>query len=298
MKRLNSKWKEELKFYLFILPWLAGFLLFFVGPAFSSLIYSFADYNSITPPKWIGFDNYANLLDDVVYKKSLTNTLFFVLIAVPITVIFQVLVSVVLNAEVKGIRFFRTVFYLPYLVPPVATVIIWLLLFGTDGGFVNRILDFFGIDKVDWFGSESLSKPLILTIGIWSSGGPVLVFLAALKSVPGQLYEAAKIDGSGRVRSFFNITLPMITPTILFSLVLQIIYYFQMFTESRLLTNGGPNYSSITYMLNTYNTAFRDLKFGYAMAQSWVLFIMILILTWIVMKSSKSWVYYEADKGS
>ena len=298
MKRLNSKWKEELKFYLFILPWLAGFLLFFVGPAFSSLIYSFADYNSITPPKWIGFDNYANLLDDVVYKKSLTNTLFFVLIAVPITVTFQVLVSVVLNAEVKGIRFFRTVFYLPYLVPPVATVIIWLLLFGTDGGFVNRILDFFGIDKVDWFGSESLSKPLILTIGIWSSGGPVLVFLAALKSVPGQLYEAAKIDGSGRVRSFFNITLPMITPTILFSLVLQIIYYFQMFTESRLLTNGGPNYSSITYMLNTYNTAFRDLKFGYAMAQSWVLFIMILILTWIVMKSSKSWVYYEAEKGS
>ncbi len=295
---MNSKWKEELKFYLFILPWLAGFLLFFVGPAFSSLIYSFADYNSITPPKWIGFDNYANLLDDVVYKKSLTNTLFFVLIAVPITVTFQVLVSVVLNAEVKGIRFFRTVFYLPYLVPPVATVIIWLLLFGTDGGFVNRILDFFGIDKVDWFGSESLSKPLILTIGIWSSGGPVLVFLAALKSVPGQLYEAAKIDGSGRVRSFFNITLPMITPTILFSLVLQIIYYFQMFTESRLLTNGGPNYSSITYMLNTYNTAFRDLKFGYAMAQSWVLFIMILILTWIVMKSSKSWVYYEAEKGS
>jgi len=294
---LNSKWKEELKFYLFILPWLAGFLLFFVGPAFSSLIYSFADYNSITPPKWIGFDNYANLFDDAVYKKSLTNTLFFVLIAVPITVTFQVLVSVVLNAEVKGIRFFRTVFYLPYLVPPVATVIIWLLLFGTDGGFVNRILDFFGIDKVDWFGSESLSKPLILTIGIWSSGGPVLVFLAALKSVPGQLYEAATIDGSGRVRSFFNITLPMITPTILFSLVLQIIYYFQMFTESRLLTNGGPNYSSITYMLNTYNTAFRDLKFGYAMAQSWVLFIMILILTWIVMKTSKSWVYYEADKG-
>ena len=294
---MNSKWKEELKFYLFILPWLAGFLLFFVGPAFSSLIYSFADYNSITPPKWIGFDNYANLFDDAVYKKSLTNTLFFVLIAVPITVTFQVLVSVVLNAEVKGIRFFRTVFYLPYLVPPVATVIIWLLLFGTDGGFVNRILDFFGIDKVDWFGSESLSKPLILTIGIWSSGGPVLVFLAALKSVPGQLYEAATIDGSGRVRSFFNITLPMITPTILFSLVLQIIYYFQMFTESRLLTNGGPNYSSITYMLNTYNTAFRDLKFGYAMAQSWVLFIMILILTWIVMKTSKSWVYYEADKG-
>ncbi|MFD0672387.1 carbohydrate ABC transporter permease [Cohnella sp. GCM10027633] len=283
---------------MFILPWIVGFLVFFIGPALTSLVYSFADYNSITPPNWIGFDNYANLLDDAIFKKSFSNTLFFVVVAVPITVAFQVLVSVVLNAEVRGIRIFRTLYYLPYLVPPVATVIIWLLLFGTDGGFVNRLLDLVGIGKVDWFGSEGWSKPLIVMIGIWSSGGPVLVFLAALKSVPGHLYEAATIDGSGRLRSFFNITLPMITPTILFSLVLQIIYYFQMFTESKLLNNGGPNYSSMTYMLNTYNTAFRDMKFGYAMAQSWVLFLMILILTWIVMKTSKSWVYYEAEKGS
>ena len=295
---MSAKWKEELKFYLFILPWVVGLLVFFIGPAFTSLIYSFADYNSITPPKWIGFDNYKDLLGDTIYLKSLTNTMYFVFIAVPITVVFQVLISVILNVEIKGIRFFRTIYYLPYLVPPVATVIIWLLLFGMDSGFVNRMLDMVGIGKVDWFGSEALSKPLIVMIGIWSSGGPVLVFLAALKSVPGHLYEAAKIDGSGRFRNFFNITLPMITPTILFSLVLQIIYYFQMFTESKLLSNGGPNYSSTTYMLNTYNTAFRDMKFGYAMAQSWVLFAMILILTWIVMKTSKSWVYYEAEKGS
>lgn len=295
---MNAKWKEELKFFLFISPWVVGFLVFFIGPALTSLIYSFADYNSITPPKWIGFDNYKHLMDDTIYLKSFSNTMFFVLIAVPVTVAFQVLVSVVLNVEVKGIRFFRTLYYLPYLVPPVATVIIWLLLFGTDGGFVNRLLDLVGIDKVDWFGSEAWSKPLILMIGIWSSGGPVLVFLAALKSVPAHLYEAAKIDGSGRFRNFFHITLPMITPTILFSLVLQIIYYFQMFTESKLLSNGGPNYSSMTYMLNTYNTAFRDMKFGYAMAQSWVLFAMILIITFVVMKTSRSWVYYEAEKGS
>lgn len=295
---MNAKWKEEFKFYLFISPWIVGFLVFFIGPAVTSLIYSFADYNSITPPKWIGFDNYKNLMDDTIYLKSLSNTMFFVLIAVPVTVAFQVLVSVVLNVEVKGIRFFRTLYYLPYLVPPVATVIIWLLLFGTDGGFVNRLLDLVGIGKVDWFGSEGWSKPLIVMIGIWSSGGPVLVFLAALKSVPAHLYEAAKIDGSGRYRNFWNITLPMITPTILFSLVLQIIYYFQMFTESKLLSNGGPNYSSMTYMLNTYNTAFRDMKFGYAMAQSWVLFAMILIITFVVMKTSRSWVYYEAEKGS
>lgn len=295
---MGSRWKEEFRFYLFILPWIVGFLVFFVGPAVTSLIYSFADYNSVTTPKWIGFENYRNLWEDQIYLKSFSNTLFFVFIAVPITVAFQIAVSAVLNIEVKGIRFFRTLYYLPYLVPPVATVIIWLLLFGTDGGFVNQIFSAVGIPKVDWYGSEGLSKPLIVTIGIWSSGGPVLIFLAALKGVPNHLYEAAKIDGTGRLRQFFRITLPMISPTILFSLVLQMIYYFQMFTESKLLNNGGPNYSSTTYMLNTYNTAFRDMKFGYAMAQSWILFMMILILTWIVMKTSNRWVYYEAEKGS
>ncbi|MFB9280193.1 carbohydrate ABC transporter permease [Cohnella cellulosilytica] len=295
---MGSRWKEEFRFYMFILPWIVGFLVFFVGPAGMSLIYSFADYNSVTPPKWIGFENYRSLWEDQIYLKSFANTLFFVFVAVPVTVVFQILVSVVLNIEVKGIRFFRTLYYLPYLVPPVATVIIWLLLFGTDGGFVNQILDAVGLPKVDWYGTESLSKPLIVTIGIWSSGGTVLIFLAALKGVPAQLYEAAKIDGAGKLRQFFQITFPMISPTILFSLVLQMIYYFQMFTESKLLNNGGPNYSSTTYMLNTYNTAFRDLKFGYAMAQSWILFVMILVLTWVVMKTSNRWVYYEAEKGS
>lgn len=294
---MTSKWREEAKFFLFILPWIVGFLVFFVGPAGMSMVYSFADYNSVTSPKWIGFDNYKNLLHDAIFLKSFGNTLYFVFIAVPVTVVFQILVSVILNVEVKGVRFFRTMYYLPYLVPPVATVIIWLLLFGIDSGFVNQLLGSVGLDKVDWLGSESLSKPLIVTIGIWSSGGPVLIFLAALKGVPGHLYEAAKIDGANGIRRFFTITLPMISPTILFSLVMQMIYYFQMFTESKLLNNGGPDYSSTTYMLNTYNTAFRDMKFGYAMAQSWILFLLILVLTWIVMKTSNRWVYYEVDKG-
>ncbi|ASS69021.1 MULTISPECIES: sugar ABC transporter permease [unclassified Paenibacillus] len=294
---MTSKWREEAKFFLFILPWIVGFLVFFVGPAGMSMVYSFADYNSVTSPKWIGFDNYKNLLHDTIFLKSFGNTLYFVFIAVPVTVVFQILVSVILNVEVKGVRFFRTMYYLPYLVPPVATVIIWLLLFGIDSGFVNQLLGSVGLDKVDWLGSESLSKPLIVTIGIWSSGGPVLIFLAALKGVPGHLYEAAKIDGANGIRRFFTITLPMISPTILFSLVMQMIYYFQMFTESKLLNNGGPDYSSTTYMLNTYNTAFRDMKFGYAMAQSWILFLLILVLTWIVMKTSNRWVYYEVDKG-
>lgn len=295
---MASKWKEELKFLAFISPWIIGFLVFFVVPALTSLVYSFADYNSMAEPIWIGFKNYTDLLHDHIYLKSFGNTLYFVIIAVPVTVIFQILTSIVLNVNVKGVHIFRTFYYLPYLVPPVATVILWVMLFGTDSGMINQLFAIVGLPKFDWFGTEYLMKPIIITIGIWMSGGPVLVFLAALKGIPGHLYEAAKIDGASAISRFFRITLPMLSPSILFAVVMQMIYYFQMFTESMLLNNGGPNYASRTYMFNTFQTAFRDFKFGYAMAQSWILFIIILILTLIVMKTSKRWVYYESEKGN
>jgi len=290
------KWREDGAFLLFISPWIIGFLAFFVGPAIASLVYSFADYNAITKPIWVGFDNYAKLWSDEVYLKSLRNTLYFVFIGVPVTVGFQILLSLLLNIEVPGIRFFRTLYYLPYLVPPVATVIIWLILFGSGDGVVNTIVLWFGGAQIDWMGSEGLIKPVIITIGMWMSGGSVLVFLAGLKGIPSSLYEASRIDGAGRVRTFFSVTLPMLTPSILFTVVMQIIYYFQMFTEAMLLSKGGPNYASQTYMMNTYQVAFRDLNFGYAMAQSWVLFVIILLITVALMQSSRRWVYYEGDE--
>jgi multiple sugar transport system permease protein len=291
-----KRWKEEGAFLLFISPWIIGFLAFFVGPAIASLVFSFADYNAITKPLWIGFDNYKGLWSDQVYLQSLRNTLFFVFVGVPITIGFQILLSLLLNVEVRGIRFFRTIYYLPYLVPPVATVVIWLILFGSDSGFVNQIILWFGGVAIDWLGTENLIKPVIITIGMWMSGGSILVFLAGLKSIPRSLYEAARIDGAGPLTAFFNVTLPMLTPSILFTVVMQTIYYFQMFTESMLLSKGGPNYASQTYMLNTYQVSFRDFDFGYAMAQSWVLFIIILFITVTLMKSSKRWVYYEGDE--
>ncbi|MCC3375056.1 carbohydrate ABC transporter permease [Cohnella sp. REN36] len=291
-----KRWKEDGAFLLFISPWIIGFLAFFVGPAAASLIYSFAEYNAITTPIWVGFENYAKLWSDEVYLQSLRNTLYFVFIGVPVTVGFQILLSLLLNVEVKGIRYFRTLYYLPYLVPPVATIVIWLILFGSGDGVVNLILLWFGGAQIDWMGSEGLIKPVIITIGMWMSGGSVLVFLAGLKGIPKPLYEAARIDGSGPFRTFFNITLPMLTPSILFTVVMQVIYYFQMFTEAMLLSKGGPNYASQTYMMNTYQVAFRDLNFGYAMAQSWVLFFIILIITVVLMKSSNRWVYYEGDE--
>ncbi|MCM3747227.1 sugar ABC transporter permease [Paenibacillus pasadenensis] len=288
-------WKEDGVFLLFISPWIIGVLCFFVGPALASLTYSFADYNAITAPSWIGFDNYSRLWSDEVYLKSLRNTLYFVFIGVPITVGFQIVLSLMLNIEVPGIRYFRTLYYLPYLVPPVATVVIWMILFGSGDGVVNTAIQWLGGNPVDWMNSEALIKPVIITIGMWMSGGSVLVFLAGLKGIPRSLYEAARIDGSGPVRTFFNITLPMLTPSILFTVVMQVIYYFQMFTEAMLLSKGGPDYSSQTYMMNTYQVAFRDLDFGYAMAQSWVLFLIILVITVALMKSSNRWVYYEGE---
>ncbi|GIO11395.1 spermidine/putrescine ABC transporter permease [Cohnella xylanilytica] len=296
MWQVIRKWREDGAFLLFISPWIIGFLAFFVGPAIASLVYSFADYNAITKPIWVGFDNYAKLWSDEVYLKSLRNTLYFVFIGVPVTVGFQILLSLLLNIEVPGIRFFRTLYYLPYLVPPVATVIIWLILFGSGDGVVNTIVLWFGGAQIDWMGSEGLIKPVIITIGMWMSGGSVLVFLAGLKGIPSSLYEASRIDGAGRVRTFFSVTLPMLTPSILFTVVMQIIYYFQMFTEAMLLSKGGPDYASQTYMMNTYQVAFRDLNFGYAMAQSWVLFVIILLITVALMQSSRRWVYYEGDE--
>lgn len=288
--------KSEYKFYLFILPWIIGFLAFFIIPAGTSLIYSFADYNSVTAPKWVGLHNYVILFQDPIFMKGLYNTLYFVIIGTPIVLVFQLIVAALLNIEVKGIAFFRTLYYLPYLVPMVATIIIWTIIFGQNG-IVNQLLGFLHIGSLDWINNVSTIKPVIILMGMWGSGSGILIFLAALKGVPRHLYEAATIDGAGPVKRFLKITFPMITPAILFSLVMQIISYFQMFTEAFVLNRGGPDYASTTYMLNTYNTAFRDFHFGLAMAQSWILFIIIMIITLIVMKSSRRWVYYEGQDG-
>lgn len=294
---IGMSWiKEEAKFYLFISPWIAGFLAFFVIPALTSLVYSFADYNAITPPEWIGFQNYVSLFHNPIFITGLKNTLYFVFIGTPVVIIFQILIASLLNFEVKGISFFRTLYYLPYLVPMVATVIIWRLIF-SHSGIVNQVIGLVGIDGVTWLSDAHLIKPVIITIGMWASGSGILIFLAALKGVPGHLYDAAKIDGAGIFRRFMNVTLPMISPAILFSVVMQIIFYFQMFTEAYILNRGGPNFASTTYMLHTYNTAFRDLHFGLAMAQSWILFVVILLITIAVMKLSNKWVYYEAGGG-
>jgi len=285
--------KEEIKFLLFIFPWLFGFCFLFVTPALQALYYSFTDYNAITEPNWVGLENYEKLLHDKIYWKSLRNTLFFVLIGVPVNLVFQILIANLLNMKLKGIAFFRTFYYLPYLVPAIAVVIIWRIIF-SDFGVVNYLLNLVGIESIRWF-SEQWIKPVIVLMAMWASGSAVIVFLAALNGIPRYLYEAAKIDGASSLRMFFSITLPMITPAILFSVIIQMIGTFQIFTEPWVLNRGGPNYASYTYGINVYMTAFRDNQFGLAMAQAWLLVVLILIITLILLRSSRKWVYYEGE---
>ncbi|WP_128659976.1 carbohydrate ABC transporter permease [Paenibacillus sp. 598K] len=289
---------ENAKFFLFISPWMVGFTVFFLIPLTTAVYYAFTDARipGAADFNFVGLDNFTALFQDRIFGKAVLNTLFFVGIGVPVVTCGMLLLALLLNADVKGIALFRTFYYLPTLVPIVATVIIWRLVFNSEFGILNAVLGTFGIAKISWLGEAWSIKPVIVLLQVWISGSGVLIFLAALKGVPSHLYEAAKIDGAGAIRRFFSVTLPMISPAILFVLVIQTMYNFQMFTEALLLAEGGPNYASYTYVYDIYKTAFTELRYGMAMAQSMILFAMILAVTLVLLKSSNRFVYYEGEK--
>ncbi|MBB6634492.1 carbohydrate ABC transporter permease [Cohnella thailandensis] len=285
-------------FFLFIAPWIIGFTLFFLIPFGTSVFYAFTDARlpGAVDYDFIGFSNFQEMLNNPTFGKSLLNTLYFVGVGVPVVTAGMLLLGLLLNMNVKGIALYRTFYYLPTLVPIVATVIIWRLVFNSEFGILNAGLSVFGIGKTDWLGSEGLIKPVIILLQVWISGSGVLIFLAALKNVPKHLYEAVRIDGASRLRAFFTITLPMISPSILFVVIIQTMYNFQMFTEALLLTKGGPNYAAYTFVYNIYKSAFTDLQFSMAMAQSIFLFAIISLVTFVLMKLSNRFVYYEGEK--
>ncbi|MBO7746952.1 sugar ABC transporter permease [Paenibacillus sp. MWE-103] len=289
---------DTLLFFLFIMPWIVGFIAFFLIPFGTSFFYAFTDARlpGAVDYRFVGFDNFVHMAGDAIFMKSLFNTLYFVAIGVPVVTAGMLLLALLLNLNVKGIAVFRTFYYLPTLVPIVATVIIWRLVFNSEFGILNAGLGLLGLGKTDWLGGEHTIKPVIILLQVWISGSGVLIFLAALKNVPGHLYEAAEIDGAGRLRRFFAITLPMISPSILFVVIIQTMYNFQMFTEALLLSKGGPNYASYTFVYNIYKSSFTDLKFSMAMSQSIFLFAVIALVTFVLMKASNRFVYYEGER--
>nr|WP_285850988.1 MULTISPECIES: sugar ABC transporter permease [Bacillaceae] len=291
--------KEGLQGYLFIAPWIIGFLFFLAGPLLFSLYGSFTNYNITSSMDFIGLDNFKKMFtNDPIIWLSLRNTLYFVVVSVPLTTAGAVLLAVLLNQGVRGMRVFRTIFYLPAVLSGVGVYLLWMQLLSPSTGLVNTLLGFVGIEGPAWLTDPSWTKNALIFMKMWSVGGGMLLYLASLQGVSPSLYEAAEIDGASTFRKFFHITLPMITPVIFFDLVTSTIGAFQIFQEAYVMSesgDGGPANSLVFYNLHMWNKAFEVFDMGYAMAMSWVLFIIILVLTVFNLKLAPRWVHYEGE---
>jgi multiple sugar transport system permease protein len=282
---------------LFISPWLLGFLIFTAGPMLASLILSFCKYDLHTL-KWVGTKNYEVLFtQDPLFWKSLGNTAIYVLFAVPIGLTGSLLIALLLNQKVRGMPFFRTAFYLPSLVPAVASSLVWMWVFHPDSGILNYTLSLFGIKGPAWLLDPKTALASLIVMSLWGiGGGRMIIFLAGLQGIPDDLYEAASLDGAKGWSVFRHVTLPMLSPTIFFNLILGIIGSFQVFTSAFIMTGGGPNNATMMYVLYLYNNAFRFFKLGKASAMAWVLFAILLVFTVIQFKNAAKWVYYEGGE--
>ncbi|NPV78651.1 MAG: sugar ABC transporter permease [Firmicutes bacterium] len=293
LRYMSLRNREALTGVIFALPWLLGFCIFRVYAIITVIYYSLTDFKVFAPPEWIGLVNYQELFrSDPLFYRSLSNTFYYVAFSIPLGIIVAFLLAELLNQKVKGMALFRTIFYLPSIVPIVASSMLWLWILNPNFGLLNAFLSKLGLPAPNWFGSPVWSKPALILMSIWGIGGTMIIFLAGLQDIPQQLYEAAELDGAGVFQKFFRITIPMMTPTLFFSLVMGIIGGFQTFTQAFIMTQGGPAYSTLFYALYLYNNAFRYFKMGYASSQALVLLVIIMILTLTVVSTSKRWVYY------
>lgn len=288
--------REALTFYALVLPWLLGFIIFIVYPTLRSLFLSFTQYQIGKEPFYIGFDNFSRLINDKDFWQSLKVTVIYVLGSVPGSTIIAIGVAMLLAQKVRGVNYWRTVFFLPSVVAPVAVAILWSFVFNPEYGLINTLLGYIGIEGPGWVTSEDWALPSIIFMSWWTVGGQVVIYLAGLKGIPQEFYEVAEIDGAGPWAKFWGVTIPMLSPTIFFNVVLGFIGAFQIFDGPWVLTNGGPNKATLTYMINLYRQAFQLGSLGYASALAWVLFIIIMLLTVLVIRSSALWVYYEAER--
>ncbi|GGB12158.1 sugar ABC transporter permease [Macrococcus hajekii] len=299
---MNKKYKDNLAGYFFISPWIFGFLVFTLGPILFSLYASFTNYNITSQMDFIGLDNYSRLFkEDELFYTSMMNTLYFVLFSVPLTTIGAILLSLMLNQDVPGMRVFRTIYYLPAVLSGVGVYLLWMQLLDPSTGLVNTVLSFFGIDGPNWLLDPAWTKPSLIFMKLWSVGGSMLLYLASLQGVSKSLYEAADIDGANRFQKFRHITLPMITPIIFFDIITSTIGAFQIFQEAYVMSSdgaGSPSNSLLFYNLYMWIKAFRAFDMGYAMAMSWILFVIVLIITIINLKLAPRWVHYEGGDQS
>jgi multiple sugar transport system permease protein len=284
--------------YIFIAPWLVGFFAFTLFPIVASLYFAFTNYDVLSAPKWIGLANFQRMFTtDPRFWKAVQATFFFVLVAVPFRLVFALGVAMLLNTWRRGVSVYRAIFYAPSLVGgSVAVAVMWRQIFGREG-VVNAVSGVFGVPAVIWLGDPSTAIWTLIILAVWQFGSPMLIFLAGLKQIPVELYEAASIDGAGSWSKFVQITLPMLSPVILFNLVMQTITGFMVFTQAFIVTAGGPLDTTLFYALYLYQRAFKDFQMGYASAMAWVLLLVIAFFTALVFKSSSEWVFYESKEG-
>lgn len=288
-------------FLAFISPWIFGFLLFLLGPMIYSLYLSMTNWNMMSPPHWIGLANYVAIFQDPMFYKALEVSLYYTLVGVPLQVLLSFLIGVLMNTRVRGIYYFRTIYYLPSLVSGVAQTVFFIWVFNPTFGLMNGVLSLFGISGPSWFLSPSWAMPAAIIMSLWVVGGNMVIYLAGLQDIPSALYEAADIDGAGWFTKFRQVTVPQMSPILFFNLVTGIIGGLQTFTQGYLITGssgtgGGPNNSLLFFVYYLYERAFYWLQMGYAAALAWVLFIVIMILTVVIFKSSATWVYYESEQ--
>jgi multiple sugar transport system permease protein len=281
---------------LFISPWLVGFICFYLYPALASFYYSFTDFRILQDPTFVGLDNYRRLVADPFFWKSLTNTLYLAVLGVPLAIVTALGIALLLNARgVRGIGIFRTIFYLPVVVPSVAAAILWIWLLNPQYGLVNELLKLVGIDGPKWFYDPGWAKNGIILMTVWAAGDVVIIYLGALQGVSRTLYEAAEVDGAGPIGRFFNITVPLMTPYIFLVMILQVIGSFQVFTQALVMTEGGPAHATTFVMLVLYWAGWQWLRMGYASAIAWVLMAVIMTMTVLQFMLARRWVYYEGE---
>src|SRR5688572_16226169 len=291
--------REERAAYLFLLPWLLGLLAFWLIPIVGSLLLSFSEWNIIGDPEWVGLENYRDMIDDRTFWLSIRVTLKYLLLSVPLYILCGLLLSLVLNLKIRGINLFRTILFFPSVLSGVAVAVLWVALLNPDVGAVNELLRAIGIDDPPrWLDSPTWAVPSVVLVGLWGIGGGAIIYLAGLQNIPAQLYEAALLDGAGPWQRFRYVTLPMITPTLLFVLLTSLIEAFQVFDIAYVLSRGGQGGlgdSLQFYLINLWNEAFVNSNYGYASALAWVLVLTAAAVILVIFRTSGRWVYYEYD---
>jgi len=296
-RRRNDR-RHNLAGYMFIAPWLIGFFVFTVAPMAASLYLAFTDYDILsTVPRWVGLANFQQMfLRDPRYWKSVQATFYYVMIAVPMRLAFALLVAMLLNTYRRGVSVYRAIYYAPSVVGgSVAVAVMWRQIFGTEG-MLNALTRLVGMAPITWLGDPRTAIWTLIALAVWQFGSPMLIFLTGLRQIPSELYEAASIDGAGGADKFFKITLPMLSPVILFNLVMQVISGFMVFTQAFIVTGGAPLDTTLFYALYLYRRGFANFQMGYASAMAWVLLLVVAFFTALVFKSSSYWVFYEAKE--